>query len=158
MATARSCSTSGLRRTTVRSSSVTLQMRREESAPGSEGIDRLADPLDPEAHPPGIRLEGAPVHHQPRTDIGDMLDLDQIVGLERPAAGNEIDDAPAEPEGGGKLHGAGEPDAFGLDPTGREMTPRDLGIFGRDPDMAPARRVVGFRECGRLGDREATAT
>src|SRR5277367_1077732 len=81
IATARSCSTSGLRRTTVLSSRVTLAMRRAASPP-SAGIDRLADALDPGAHPFGIGLETGPVHHQPRGYVGDRLDLHEMIGLE----------------------------------------------------------------------------
>src|SRR5215471_1051783 len=107
MATARSCSTSGLRLTTLRSSRLTLQMRRFPSlAPGSEGIDRLADALDPEADALGVRLQLRAVDDEPGADIGDVLDLDQIVGLQRLSAGDQIHDAPAEAKAGRQLHRA----------------------------------------------------
>src|SRR5579871_6876148 len=113
MATARSCSTSGLRRTTVLSSRVTLAMRRAASPP-SAGIDRLADALDPGSHPLGIGLEPRPVHHQPGGDIGDQLDLDEMVGLEGAAGRHQVDDALAKTEAGRQLHCARQPDAFRL--------------------------------------------
>src|SRR5713101_5407349 len=100
MATARSCSTSGLRRTTVCSSSVTLTIR---GLPGKGGpaqrpggrtdrralgtgrlaaapvrlcaIDRLAEALDPAADFLRKGLEGGAVDHQPRGHVGNMLDL-----------------------------------------------------------------------------------
>ena len=48
----------------------------------------------------------------------------------------------AEPKTGRELDRTVELDAFGLDAARGEMTPRDLGIFGGDLDMAPARRIV----------------
>src|SRR5260221_11655841 len=112
MATARSCSTSGLSRTTVCSSSVTLTIRglpgkgclaqrpgrlpRRPAAAALAAIDRLAETLDPLADLAGERLEGGAVDHQPRGHLGDVLDLDEVVGLQRGAARDQIDDAAAQ--------------------------------------------------------------
>src|SRR5580704_9607637 len=43
---------------------------------------RLTDRLDPIADLVGPRLQPRAVDNQPRTDIGDVLNLDQPVGLE----------------------------------------------------------------------------
>src|SRR5438876_1544366 len=114
MAMARSCSTSGLRRTTVCSSSVTLTIR---GLPGTGGfaqrpgglprrpavaaaplaaIDRLAEALDPAADLAGEGLEGGAIDDQPRGYVGDVLDLDQVVGLQRGAGRHQVDDAAAQ--------------------------------------------------------------
>ena len=42
-------------------------------------------------------------------------------------------------------------------PRAREMAARDLGIFGRDAHMAPARRIVALRILLRRRDDEAAA-
>ena len=73
------------------------------------------------------------------------------------AAGHQIDDAPAEPQSGRQLHRPRQPDAFGLHAAGGKMAPGDLGVFGRDADMAPARRIVGLGERGGLRHREPAA-
>src|SRR5690348_16859878 len=106
MATARSCSTSGLSRTTVCSSSVTLTIR---GLPGKgclaqrpgrlrrrralAAIDRPAEALDPVTDLAGEGLEGGAVDDQPRGHLGDVLDLDQVVGLECGAGRHQVDDA-----------------------------------------------------------------
>src|SRR5579863_2247743 len=141
MATARSCSTSGLRRTTLFSSRVTLAMRCGASPP-SAGIDRLTNALDPGSDTFGIGLEAGPVHHQPRGNVGDELDFHEMVGLEGAAGRHEVDDALAKSQAGRQLHGARQPDAFRLDAPGGEMPAGDGRIFGRHPDMAPTGGIV----------------
>ena len=46
-------------------------------------------------------------------------------------------------------------DALGLNAAGREMAARDFGVFGRDPQVAPAVRVLVAGPLGRRGDRHA---
>src|SRR5258708_2103295 len=101
------------------------------------GKGGLAETPEPSADLLGPRLECCAVDDQPRGDLGDALDLDEAIGAQRRAGLNQIDDMAAEAEAGGQLHRAVELDAFRLDATRGEMAPRDLGIFGRDPDMAP---------------------
>ena len=79
-----------------------------------------------------------------------MLDLHQPVGLERRAGGHEVDDTLAKAEARRQLHGAGELEALGLDAAPGEVTPGDLGIFGGDAHMGPARRVVARHHLGGL--------
>src|SRR5208282_395248 len=95
-----------------------------------ELLGRAPEALDPGADFLRPRLERRAVDDEARGDVGDALDLDEAVRLERPASRDEVDDAPAEAEAGGELHGARELDAFGLHAARREVTPGDLGIFG----------------------------
>ncbi len=103
-------------------------------------------------------LERGAVDDQPRADLGDRLDLDQPVFGERPPGRNEVDDAVAEAEHRGQLHGPVQFYAFGLDPAAGEMGLRHVRIFGRDADVAPRPRVVGRRLRGGFGDRDPAAS
>ena len=62
--------------------------------------------------------------------------------FERGAGLHEIDDLPAQADARRQLHGAAELDAFGLHAARGEMAAGDLGIFGGDAHMAPARGIV----------------
>src|SRR3546814_10004293 len=62
-----------------------------------------------------------PVDDQPARNIGDLLDLDEPVLLQRAARRDEIDDAPAEPQARRQLHRAIQLDAFRLHAPRREM-------------------------------------
>src|SRR5258708_20998968 len=106
------------------------------------GIGGLAEPLDPAGDLVGTGLEGSAVDDEARGDVGDALDLDEPVRLERRAGLHEIDDLPAQSDGGREFHRAVELDALGLDAARSEMPARDLRVLGGDAHMAPPRRVV----------------
>src|SRR3569623_3555190 len=63
----------------------------------SERIDHRLDQVP-------LELEGGLVHDQARTDIADVLDRNQSVGLERAAGGNEIDDDVGQSDQRRQLH------------------------------------------------------
>ena len=75
----------------------------------------------------------------------------------RGAGRDQVDDAAAKAERRRQFHRAVQLDAFGLDAARGEMAAGDVGIFGGDADMAPARRVVAAGEIGRLRDGETAA-
>src|SRR5476649_460548 len=72
------------------------------SKPGAEassllgGTADLAEAIDPVADPLRLRLEGGAIDDEARGDVGDVLDLDQAVFLERTARIDEVDDAVAQ--------------------------------------------------------------
>ena len=68
---------------------------------------------------------------------------------------HQIDDAPAQSQLRRQFHRAVELDAFRLHAARREMPRRDLGILGRDADVAPARpgRRFGHQLLG-FGDHQ----
>src|SRR6266436_4901867 len=94
------------------------------------GISGLAEPLDPAGDLVGAGLEGSAIDDEARGDVGDALDLDEPVGLERRAGLHEIDDLPAQADGGRELHRTVELDALGLDAARGEMAARDLRVLG----------------------------
>src|SRR5690625_1001969 len=126
-------------------------------ASSSCGMGSLPKEIDPARDFLGPGLEGCTVHDQPAGDLGNGLYLDQIVGREGGAAGNQIDDAAAEPQAGRQFHGAIQLDALRLDTAAREVGAGNFRIFRRNPDMAPARRIVLRVQACRLGDGEAAA-
>src|ERR1051325_1748998 len=105
-------------------------------------MDRVAQTIDPAADLFRPRFQRRAVDDQPGCDVGDMLDLDQSVGRQRGAGLHQIDDVTAETELWRQLDRAVELDALGLNAASREMPPGNLGIFCRDPDMAPAPRIL----------------
>ena len=58
------------------------------------GIGRLAEALDPAVDLLGAGLERGAVDDEARGDVGDVLDLDQAVGLQGAAGLHQIDDLP----------------------------------------------------------------
>gem|GEM_PF-4179547 len=65
----------------------------------------------------------------------DDISLAQAIGLEGRAGIHQIDNHAGHVECGGKFHGAVQMHDFGIDAFGREMTPRDGRIFGRNTQM-----------------------
>src|SRR5882724_1297272 len=128
------------------------------SKPGAEASSRLggtadlAEAIDPEADPCRLRLERGAIDDEARGDVGDVLDLDQAVFLERAARIDEVDDAVAEAQRRRQLHGARQLHALGLYAARGEMAARHLGILGGNADVAPAARIVAARHLDGLGD------
>src|SRR3989304_7917041 len=81
----------------------------------SRGTGGLAEALDPGADLAVARLESGAVYDKARGHLGDALDLDEPVRLQRPSAGHEVDDALAQAQLGCQLQRAVELDTFGLD-------------------------------------------
>src|SRR5581483_4431153 len=98
--------------------------------------------LDPAADLVGAGLQRRAVNDEAGADIGDVLDLDEAVGLERRAGLHEVDDVAAEAEAGPELDRAVQFDALGLDAARGEMPAGDLWVFGGDAQVAPAARVA----------------
>src|SRR5438034_4393465 len=71
-----------------------------------------------------------------------MLDLDEAVRGQRRPGLYQIDDMAAQPEPRRQLDRAVQLDAFGLDAAGGEMAAGHLRVFGGDPEMAPAARIL----------------
>src|SRR3546814_6274226 len=95
-------------------------------------------------------LEGGAADDQAAADLGDRLDLDQPVFLERAPRRDEIDDARREAQRRRQFHRTVQFDTFGLDAARLEEGARRVRIFGRDANVAPAARIV------LLGDRKST--
>src|SRR5690606_5469089 len=101
-------------------------------------IDRLPEALDPAADLLGSGLQRGTIDDQPGTDVGDMLDHDQTVGLERAAGLDQIDDAARQSKSRGQFHRSRQLDAFRLHAPCCKMPACDLGVLGGDRDVAPA--------------------
>src|SRR5687767_1955150 len=81
------------------------------SKPGSRlfslsGTHSLPEAVDPALDLLVACLEGGAVDDETRRHVEDMLDLDQPIGLQRGAGGDQIDDALAEAQRGREFHGA----------------------------------------------------
>src|SRR5207344_3169573 len=122
------------------------------------GTGDLAEAVDPTADPLRLRLERGAIDDEARGDVGDVLDLDQAVFLERAARIDEIDDTMAEAERWRQLHRAGEFHALGLDAARGEVATRHLGILGGDAHVAPAPGIVAARHLDRLGNGQPAVT
>src|SRR4051812_17973142 len=131
------------------------------SKPGAEASSLsgdtgdLAKAINPAADPFRLRLERRTIDDEARGDVGDVLDLDQAVFLERAPRIDQIDDAVAEAERGCELHGARQFHALRLHAARGKVLARHLGILGGDADVAPAPRIVAARHLDRLGDGQA---
>src|SRR4051812_17460254 len=104
---------------------------------GMGGAAGAGQPVDPARDLVGPGLQRRAIDTQARADLGDALDLDEAVGLQGGAGRDEVDDALAQAERRGELERAVEFDAFRLHAARREIAAGDIGIFGRDPHMAP---------------------
>src|SRR5918993_3718373 len=102
------------------------------------GTGDLAEAVDPATDPLRLRLQCGTIDDEARGDVGDVLDLDQAIFLQRPARVDQIDDAMAEAERRRQLHRAGELHAFGLHAARGKVAARHLGILGGDAHVAPA--------------------
>src|SRR4030095_10541689 len=71
------------------------------------GTGDLAEAVDPAADPLRLRLQRGAIDDEARGDVGDVLDLDQAVFLERAAPIDEVEDAMAEAERRRPLHHSG---------------------------------------------------
>ncbi len=98
-----------------------------------------------------LGLERGAIDDEARGDVGDVLDLDQAVLLERAARIDEVDDAMAEAKRRRQLHGARQLHALGLHAARGEVAARHLGILGGDAHVAPAPGIVAARHLDRLG-------
>src|SRR5262245_9190570 len=78
------------------------------------GTCDLAEAVDPVADALRLGLERGAIDDETRGDVGDVLDLDQAVLLERAARVDDIDDAMAETKRRRQLHRAGQLHAFRL--------------------------------------------
>src|SRR5690606_6395050 len=158
-AAARSTSSATPRRASAKAAKRAAKSRsRLSSLSGMAGrLHRVAETLDPGADLVGARLERGPVDDEARGDVGDALDLDQAVGLERPAGRYLLNDATAQVESRLQRHRAGELAAPGLRAARGEMAARDLGVLGGDAHMAPARRTVARDHLAGLGHRKGAA-
>ena len=121
-----------------------LAARIAGSGIGAEGLDQSGHA--------GVGLQRRAVDDQPCGDVEDARGLDQPVLLQRLPAGNEIDDPARQPKLGRYLHRAVELDAFRLNAALFEMAAGEVGIFGRDAQMARSARPFG--RALRFGDGE----
>ncbi len=103
----------------------------------------------------GTGLEGGPVDDQARGHFGDLLHLDQVVGLQGRAAGDQIHDAPAKAKARRQFHGPAQLDALGLNAALGEVAPSDLRVLCGDAHVAPAAGIVAFHQGAGLGHGQA---
>src|SRR3990170_4474177 len=93
MIAATTASTSAAASRLLFSSVVKAASKPAAAASSLSGIGRLAEALDPAGQLLRAGLQRRPVHDEPRGHLGDGLDLDQVVGLQRRAGGDQVDDA-----------------------------------------------------------------
>src|SRR6516162_3763720 len=101
----------------------------------SASTDRVAKTLDPTADLFRSGLQRRPVDDQPRADLGERLDLDQTIGLQRRPGLDEIDDVMAEAEMRGELDRAVQLDAFRLNAARGKVAAGHLWVFCSHPDV-----------------------
>ncbi len=65
---------------------------QQQALPERSGRDGRLEGLDQRTDGIALELERGLVDHQARADVHDVLDLDQVVGLEGVAGGHQIDD------------------------------------------------------------------
>ena len=87
----------------------------------------------------------------------DLLDLDQPVGDERAARGDDVEDAVGHAYRRGDLHGAFDGVDLGLDPLLGEVAGEDVGVGGGDAPAAEEREAFVGGRFG-YGQREAAAS
>src|SRR6516225_8575002 len=98
--------------------------------------NRVAKALDPTADLFRSGLQRRSVDDQPRADLGDLLDLDQAVRLQRATGLNKIDDVAAEAKERGELDRTVQLDALRLDAARGKMAAGDLRVFRGHSDVA----------------------
>ena len=107
--------------------------------------------LDQSSHA-RVGFERSAIDDQSSRNVDNLGGLDQSIFAQRRARRNQIDDPACKTQRRGKFHCPVQLDAFGLDALRFKMTPRDVGIFGRNPKMA--RTIAGPRALFRLGNRQ----
>src|SRR5690606_29241935 len=116
------------------------------------GIHNLPKFLDPAVELDRAGLQRGAIDDEARGDVEDFLNIHQPVSLQCCACRDKINDAAAKPEAGGKLHRTGKLDAFRLDPClGKEFM-RQVRVFRRNADMAPAAGIAVLFHIDGLGD------
>src|SRR5574340_1540223 len=100
------------------------------AAGGNSRSERIDHRLDQTT----LELERGLVDHQARTDVADVLDRDQAVGLERAAGGDEIDDDVGQSDQRRELHRAIQLDEVDVYALAGEMLACRVDVFGSDAD------------------------
>ena len=119
--------------------------------------DRRCERVDHRLDQAALELERGLVDHQARTDVADVLDADQAVGLERAAGGDEIDDDVRQADQRGEFHRAVELDEVDVHALGREMVARRVDVLGGDADACALLHLPRVVVALTHGDHHAAA-
>src|SRR3989344_1631137 len=131
--------------------------RRSLSVLMGDSSDGLLQPADEILQCLVFHFHRGLVGHEPGADIGDVLDLDQAVGLQRITGIDQVDNAVGKTHERGELHRAVELDDIGLNALGGEVPLRGFDVFGCDAQPCPAARIVARGQARRLGHPHAAA-
>jgi hypothetical protein len=99
-----------------------------------------------------LDLERGLIDDQARGDRHDVLDRDQLVGLQRAAGGHQVDDGVGQPGQRRQFHRAVELDQVDMHALGGEVLARRLDVLGGDLEAVALAHGGGVVETFRHGD------
>src|SRR5450432_561524 len=121
------------------------------------GVDGCADGVEQRLDVVALELQRCRVDDQPRADRHDVLDRDQVIGLERVAAADQVDDGVGETHQRRQLHRAVQFDQVDMHALGREVLACGGDVFGRHAQSRAALDDSCIVESALGGDHQPAA-
>src|SRR6185312_14562088 len=118
---------------------------------------RLGDRVEDRLNGIALELERGRIDDEPRADRTDLLDDDQVVGLQRLAGADQVDDQIGQPHQRRELHRAVQLDQIDMDSLGAEMRSRGADVLGGDLEAGAALHGAGVIEIAARCDDQAAA-
>src|SRR6476661_4328292 len=118
---------------------------------------RLGDRVEDRLNDIALELERGRIDDQPRADRPDLLDDDQIVGLQRLAGADQVDDQIGQPHQRRELHRSVQLDQIDMNSLGAEMRSRGADVLGGDLEAGAALHGAGVIEIAARCDNQAAA-
>src|SRR5208283_3160760 len=145
-----------VRRASAASKPGAEESSRSNSSIGGLGRCRSSDGLEKWLHFFPLELERGRIDDQPRADRQDLFDRHQIVGPERIAGADKVDDCVREPDQRRQFHRTVEADQIDVHALVRKMLARRRNVLGRNPESRATLYRTGIVERTRSRDDHAT--
>ena len=111
-------------------SGVEIGVGTEQALDGDHDFDHAGKGVEDRRNRFALELERRLIDDQARRNVDDVLDRDQVVGLQRAAGGHQIDDGVGQPDQRRQFHRAVELDQVDVHALGGEVLARDLDVLG----------------------------
>src|SRR5450432_3498214 len=121
------------------------------------GVDGCADGVEQRLDPVALELQRCRVDDQPRADRHDVLDRDQVIGLERVAAADQVDDGFGKADQRCQLHRPVQLDQVDVHALGRKVLACGGDVLGRDAQPGAALDPARVVESALGGDHQPAA-
>src|SRR5258706_6479198 len=115
------------------------------------------DRFEQRLHAVALELERGRVDDEPCTDRQDLLDGDQIVGLEGVAGADQVDDGIGQTHQRRELHRSVEPDQIDVHALAGEVLARSRNVLSRNPEPRATLHRTRIVEAARCGNDQGAA-